>query len=154
MGILHASVSPVVAVADVKPNLALVAVVLVTAVWGFLPGMTWAFVAGLTANLLVGAPLGSVPLALLLVAAVVAGGSRAFGRATWLYPIAAAAVGSALADVVGILLTALVGDLPLPDLPVDLIAGAALLNAAITAALIYPVRSAAARYLPDEAAAW
>ena len=40
---------------------------------GFLPGITWAFVAGLTANLLVGEPLGSIPLAMLLVAALVAG---------------------------------------------------------------------------------
>ena len=42
---------------------------LVTALLGFGPGILWAFVAGLTANLLVEDPLGTLPLALLLVMA-------------------------------------------------------------------------------------
>ena len=49
----------------------------------------WAFTAGLTANLLVGDPLGSIPLAMLLVAILVAGGARLLGRVGWIYPIVA-----------------------------------------------------------------
>jgi len=70
----------------------LVAVVLVTAMRGFGAGVIWAFVAGVSANLLVREPLGSIPLGLLLVAAAVAGGERLFGRLTWAYPVAAVPV--------------------------------------------------------------
>src|SRR5687768_11827004 len=99
VGIVHAGLAPVIVIAGVKPNLVLVAVVLVTCLMGFTPGITWAFVAGLTANLLVGEPLGSVPLVLLLVAVLVAGGSRALGGLVWIYPIAAAFIGSVVADM-------------------------------------------------------
>jgi rod shape-determining protein MreD len=132
----------------------LVAVVLVTAVVGFLPGITWAFVAGLTANLLVGDPLGSVPLAMLVVAVLVGGGTRALGRMVWVYPILAVFVGSVVADVVSLLIGQLVGEAPVATLPIELILAAATLNAAIAALVIYPARVFASRYVSDEAAAW
>ena len=97
---MHAGLAPVIVVGGVKPNLVLVAVVLVTCLAGFLPGITFAFVAGLTANLLVGEPLGSVPLIMLVIAAMVAGGSRVFGGLIWIYPVAAAFVGSIVAETV------------------------------------------------------
>jgi rod shape-determining protein MreD len=100
VGILHASLSPVIMIGGVKPNLVLVSVVLVTAVIGFLPGITWAFVAGLTANLLVGEPLGSVPLTMLIVAVLTAGGGRLLGRMVWIYPVLAAFAGSIAALLV------------------------------------------------------
>ena len=53
IGILHAAVAPVLVIGDVHPNLILVAVVLATVLNGFLPGVAWAFVGGLTANLLI-----------------------------------------------------------------------------------------------------
>ena len=62
VGIVHAALAPVIVIGGVKPNSCSSAVVLVTCFAGFLPGITWAFVAGLTANLLVGDPLGSIPL--------------------------------------------------------------------------------------------
>ena len=71
VGIVHAAIAPVIVLGGVKPNLVLIAVVLVTVLVGFLPGITWAFVAGLAANLLVGAPLGSVPLTMLIVVGLV-----------------------------------------------------------------------------------
>jgi cell shape-determining protein MreD len=154
VGVVHASISPVVAVSDVKPNLILVAVVLVTAVFGFGPGITWAFLGGLTANLLVGQPLGSIPLGLLLVAALVAGGARVFGGAIWIYPVVAAAVGSVVADVISLLIGPLVADVPFGAVPTDLVLAAAAFNAAIAAVLVYPVRSLAARYVPEEGTAW
>ena len=153
-GIIHAGLAPMIVVGGVKPDLLLVAVVLVTCRFGMLAGATWAFVGGLTANLLVTQPLGSVPLSLLLVSAVVAGGNRLFGGLVWLYPVLAALAGSALADVVRVLVTSLVDDVESIALPIDLIAPAAVLNAAIVALLLYPVRTMTDRYAPEERPAW
>lgn len=154
VGIVHAGLAPAIVIADVKPNLLLVAVVLVTCVLGFEAGILWAFIAGLVANLLIPEPLGSIPLAMLLVAALTAGGGRVLGRLVWVYPVLAAFVGSVLADVVSLSLTRLVAA-PLGDgLPLDLILPAAALNAAICGLLLYPVRILALRYWLDEKPAW
>lgn len=155
MGILHAALAPVIVLGGVKPNLVLVAVVMTTVLLGFLPGITWAFVAGLAANLLVGDPLGSVPLAMLIVAAVTAGGARVLGRMTWVYPVAAVFVGSVVADVAMLAIGQLVADTPLVGgLPTEIILAAAVLNAAIAALVLVPARLLVARYAPDEAPAW
>lgn len=154
VGIFHASLAPVIVIGGVKPNLVLVAVVLVTALVGFLPGVTWAFVAGLTVNLLVGDPLGSIPLTMLLVAVLVAAGARVVGRASLLFPVIAGLAGSVVADVGLLLVRRLVGDAPGAGLPMDLILAAAVLNAALTALLVLPVRAGLARYVGDEVPAW
>lgn len=154
VGILHAALAPVIVIGGVKPNFVLVAVVLVTSLGGFLPGITWAFVAGLTANLLVGDALGSVPLVMLVVAALVAGAGRLVGRAVWITPIIAAFVGSVVADIGSIGLATLVSDASAVVLPTDLVIGAAFLNAAICAVLLIPDRAIAARRIVDESAAW
>ncbi len=143
-----------IVIGGVKPNLVLVAVVLVTAFGGFMPGITWAFVAGLAANLLVGDALGSVPLVMLVVAALVAGAGRLVGRAGWVTPIIAAFVGSVVADIGSIGLATLVADASAVVLPTDLVIGAAFLNAAICAVLLYPARAVASRRIADESAAW
>jgi rod shape-determining protein MreD len=155
VGVTHAAIAPVIIIGGVKPNLVLVAVVLVTVLLGFLPGITWAFVAGVAANLLVGDPLGSVPLALLIVAAIVAGGARLLGRLVWVYPVIAVFAGSIVADIGSLAISQLVADAPMPAiLPIDLILAAAVLNAAIAALLLVPARLLVARYAPDEAPAW
>jgi cell shape-determining protein MreD len=154
VGIVHASLAPVIVIGDAKPNIALIAVVLVTCLGGFMPGITWAFVTGVTVNLLVGAPLGSVPLALLVVAALVAGGQRLVGRTVWVYPIAATFLGSIVADLVGLGIGQLVSDAPIGAIPTDLILSAAVLNTVIAAIVLLPARAIAARTVPDEAAAW
>ena len=154
VGIVHAGLAPVIVVGGVKPNLVLVAVVLVTCLAGFLPGITLAFVAGLTANLLVGEPLGSVPLIMLVIAAMVAGGSRVFGGLIWIYPVAAAFVGSIVADLGSLLISQLVTDAVTAAPPFDILLKAAALNAAIVALLLYPARALAQRYAPEEAPAW
>ena len=151
---MHAAIAPVIVVGGVKPNLVLVGVVLMTAMAGFLPGVTWAFVAGLTANLLVGDPLGSVPLSMLLVAALVAGGAHALGRMVWVYPVLATFAGSIVADVASLAISRLVGNAAIEGMPFELILGAATLNAAITALVLYPARILASRWAPDEMAAW
>ena len=144
-----------VVVGGVKPNLVLVAVVVMTAFGGFLPGIVWAFAAGLTVNLLVGEPLGSIPLGLLLVAAVTAGGWRIFGRTVWIYPVLGVFAGSIVADVVTLGIASLVTDATSVDgFPADIILAAALLNAGVCAAVLLPARAVAARYATDEATAW
>jgi rod shape-determining protein MreD len=154
VGIVHAGLAPVIEIAGVRPNLALIAVVLVTSQLGFFQGVVWAFVAGLTANLLVQDPLGSVPLTLLLVSALVAGGDRLLGRMTWLFPILAAFAGSIVADIVSLGVFRLVGEpLRIAD-PASLILPAAVLNAAIAGLLLYPARVATGRLRPEEKPAW
>ncbi|MGH2457140.1 MAG: rod shape-determining protein MreD [Candidatus Limnocylindria bacterium] len=154
VGIVHAGLAPVIEIAGVRPNLVLVAVVLVTALLGFGPGIVWAFVAGLTANLLVQDPLGSLSLGLLLVAAAVAGGARLLGRLTWVYPVLAGFAGSVVADVVTLGVFGLVGEPLRIATPVQLILPAAVLNAAIVGLLLYPARVATGRLVPEEKAAW
>lgn len=154
VGIVHAGLAPVIEIADVRPNLILVSVVLVTALLGFGPGILWAFAGGLTANLLVQDPIGSLPLALLLVSAMVAGGSRVLGRLTWVYPVLAAFAGSVLADLIKLGVYRLVDDPLVVGVPLAQIIPAAFLNAMILAVLLYPVRSLTLRMLPEEKPAW
>jgi rod shape-determining protein MreD len=144
----------VLVIGGVKPDLVLVAVVLVTSSFGFQAGIVWAFVAGVTANLLITEPLGSVPLALLAVAALVAGGDRLFGRLAWVYPVAAALVGSMLADAISLGALNLVGGAFQLRNPMDLVLPAAVLNAAITVVVLVPLRLALRRYGPEEKPAW
>lgn len=154
IGILHAAVSPVVAIGDVHPNLVLVAVVAVTLTRGFGPGVIWAFVAGLTANFLIREPLGSVPFGLLAVAAAVAGGERLFGRLSLAYPVAMVAVGSIMVDAISLGVMQMV-DPPLTGgFPAQRILAAALLNAVIAAIVLVPARMLAARTATDETPAW
>lgn len=153
-GIVHSAIAPVIVVGGVKPNLVLIAVVLVTAFGGFLPGITWAFAAGLTANLLVGDPLGSVPLAMLVVAAMTAGGARILGRVPLIYPVMAVFVGSVVADLLLLGLGQLIGDAVVTELPGDVIVSAAVLNAVICVILLVPARAIATRYAVEEAGGW
>jgi len=155
VGIAHAGLAPAVVVGGVKPNLVLVAVVLVTTNFGFSVGITWAFLAGLVANLLIPEPLGSIPLALLVVAAIVSGGGRVLGRLVWAYPILAAFVGSIVADLVSLAALSLVGGSSLgTTVPLQLIVPASVLNAATTGLLLIPMRLVLLRYRPDEKPAW
>lgn len=128
--------------------------VLVTTSFGFEAGITWAFVAGLIANLLIPEPLGSVPLALLAVAVIVAGGARVLGRLTWVYPIAAAFIGSIVADLVSQGALSLVGGSLRSGIPIDLLVSAAVLNAAIAGVLLVPTRVLLHRFGPEERPAW
>jgi rod shape-determining protein MreD len=147
-------VAPVLVIGDVHPNLILVAVVLVTVLNGFLPGVAWAFIGGLTANLLIRQPLGSLPLGLLVVAAAVAGAERLFGRLSWGYPLASVFVGSIVVDVIGLGILQMV-DVPLAGgFPVQRVIAAALLNTVIGALVILPARMLLAPAGAAEKGAW
>ena len=136
------------------PNIVLVAVVLVTVVRGFGPGVAWAFIGGLTANLLTREPLGSIPLGLLLVAAAVAGGERLFGRLSWGYPVVAVGIGSVMVDAISLGAMQMVDPPAAGLLPLQRILAAALLNAAIAAIVILPARVLVGRGIVDEKPAW
>ena len=72
----------------------------------------------------------------------------------WLYPIAAAFVGSIVADIGSLFVSQLVTDaIPAPP-PFDILLAAAVLNAAIVGLLLYPARAIARRYSHEEAPAW
>lgn len=155
IGIVHAGLAPVIQVAGVYPNLALVAVVLVTAVFGFSQGTIWAFAAGLTANLLVAAPLGSLPFTFLLVSALVAGGDRLLGRLVWVYPVLATFAGSLVADAATLAIGRLVGEAGGGGDALSLMIPAAVLNAALAGLLLPVVRIAAGRLgVLEERPAW
>lgn len=149
-GIVHAGLAPIIQVAEVKPNLLLVAVVLVTVSFGFRAGIVWGFVGGLTANLLVPQPLGSMPLALLVSSALVAGGHRIFGRLVWVYPVMAAFTASVAHDGLVISLHELLGEPLRVGLPLELILPAAVLNAALAGLALLPVRLLARRLIGEE----
>jgi rod shape-determining protein MreD len=138
----------------VHPNLVLVAVVAVTVIQGFGPGMAWAFAAGLTANLLTREPLGSIPLGLLLIAAATSGGARLFGRLSWAYPVAVVALGSIVVDAISLGVLFMVDPSTSGAVPVPRIVGAALLNAVIAAIVIVPARVVIERAGIDETPAW
>jgi hypothetical protein len=84
----------------------------------------------------------------------VAGGGRVLGGLVWIYPVAAAFVGSIVADIGSLLISQLVTDAVAAAPPFDILLAAALLNAAIVALLLYPARALAQRYAPEETPAW
>jgi rod shape-determining protein MreD len=136
-------------IAGVRPNLVLVAVVVVTAVFGFGQGMLWAFVAGTTANLLGFEPLGLVPLGLLAAAGLVAAADRALGRLTWLLPLAAAAA-SLVYDLISLGVLAVLGNGVRDPNPLTVMLPAAAVNAALAAVLFVPVFLVARRAADEQ----
>jgi rod shape-determining protein MreD len=144
----------VLEVGGVKPNLVLVAVVLVTTSFGFETGIAWAFIVGLVANVLIPEPLGSLPLALLVVAVIVGAGARALGRLVWIYPVLAAFVGSVVGDLVSLAALSFVAGSVRMTVPLQLIVPAAVLNAALTGLLLVPMRALLHRIGPEHRPAW
>ncbi len=146
VGVVHAGLAPILAVAQVTPNLAVVAVVLVTAYAGPRAGATWSFIVGLTANVLGTQPLGSVPLSLLAAATLVAAASPLASSIGPAYPVAAAFVASVLFDVVLLALLGVIGDGPgwSAALLTPILAGAAM-NAVLAGLAVLVVSLARAR---------
>lgn len=139
VGVIHAGLAPVLLVAGVRPNIALVAVVVVAASLGFTPGVTWAFLAGLTANLLSGEPLGSIPLSLLAAAALAASAAPLLDRLPLVYPIIAAFLGSIVADAVTIAISRLLAAGEAQGLPLEIVMTAAAVNAGLAVLVVTPI---------------
>jgi cell shape-determining protein MreD len=148
-GVIHASLAPLLSMGDLRPNLILAAVVTATALFGLGTGAVWAFVAGVTANLLTTDPLGTLPLGLLLVAGMVAAVGRAVGRTGPVLALFGGLVGSLLLDVVGLAGVLLDGgSLPFGQLPelARLIVPTALLNGALAVVLFVATRMIVGRF--------
>ena len=147
-GVIHASLAPVLAMGDLRPNLMLAAVVAITALLGLSTGAGWAFLGGLTVNLLTTDPLGSVPLGLLLVAGLVGGASRLVGRSGALLALLGGVFGSLVVDLVGLIALVLVGGAPLPQPgPVaGLLVPTAAINGVLAALAFLAARAALLRF--------
>ena len=153
-GVVHAGLAPVLQVSGVRPNILLLVVVFVTAGRGLGTGISWGFVAGLVANLLTRAPLGSIPLAMLAVAVVVAILGQFLGRLWVLVPVVGALVGSVVADAIELGVLHLLDQAPSGGVPLPLILAAAALNAALATILLLPVRRLYGRLERTEGRDW
>lgn len=135
---------------DVRPNLILAAVVAVTALFGLGAGATWAFVGGLTANLLTTDPLGTVPLGLLLSAALVALLARLIGPRGALVALVGGVLGSAVLDVAAAVVLFLQGaGAPGASSLVGVIVPTAVANGLLATLLYLGGRTAVSRFVPD-----
>ena len=148
IGVIHAGLAPVLAVGDLRPNLILVCVVAVTVLMGLGAGAIWAFVGGLTVNLLTTDPLGSVPLGLLLTAGLVAGLGGLIGTRGVALAVLGGALGSLVVDVVGLGVLVLVGGAPVaqPGTLARLLLPTAALNGLLAALVFVSARAALARF--------
>ena len=155
VGVIDASLLAVTAGSDVRPSLMFASVVGVTVVFGLGTGAIWAFVGGLTVNLLSTDPLGIVPLGLLIAAGVAAALVRTSRSAGPWVALAAGALGSVAAaavQVVGITLLSTTGpDYPAADLAIRFLP-TALANSVLTL-LAWGIARAVGRRLGAESAA-
>jgi hypothetical protein len=142
---------------DMRPNLILAAVVAVTALFGLGAGATWAFVGGLTANLLTTDPLGVIPLGLLLVAGVVALLGRPLGRRPVVLAFVGGLAGSAVLDLADVSVMALQGG-SAPGTGIAslilLVLPTAIANGILAAAIFLGARAATGRIRSEMPAAW
>jgi hypothetical protein len=156
-GVIHASLAPVLAMGDVRPNLILAAVVAVTALFGLGAGATWAFIGGLTANLLTTDPLGAIPLGLLLIAGLVALLAGPLGRRRTVLALVGGLAGSALLDLAGVVFLLLEGS-SASGLGIDglilLVLPTAIANGILAAALFLAARAGASRVGSEMPASW
>ena len=102
----------------------------------------WAFIGGLTANLLTTDALGTIPLGLLLVVGMVTVLDRALGRRTALLALLGGAAGSVLLDVVGVGVLGGTGAALRPLDLVPLLVPSALVNGVLAVVLFLVARAA------------
>ena len=153
--IVESSVLTHLQVGGLRPDLVFAVGVALAMVLGFESGMTWAFVGGLTLDLLLpGRSLGSTALALVLVTAM----ALLVARVTWpprLVVIAATSFGlSWVYQVLLLGLLALTENVAFLGLSVTDLVLVGLLDAAITAVAVVVVRAIDLRFGERERLAW
>ncbi len=153
VGVLHAGLAPVLAVSDVRPDIVLIAVVLVTCHRGPQAGATWAFVAGLTVNVLSAQPLGAIPLSLLAAASLTAVGLPLLATVRGVYPIVAVMLGSVVADGALLAIDRVTTGAGAGPISLEVVAIGAVLNGALAAAAVAAVWLARPR-ARGEVTAW
>jgi rod shape-determining protein MreD len=133
--------APRITVAGVFPNLALVAVIAITWAAGVRSGMAWACIAGLMLDLTAPGPLGPHALALLSGAYLTGFWMRNLDRESVLHPVVAVAVSTAVYSLILIGADDLLGlPVPPPAVAVQLVAAAAVYNAALIPVAIFVAR--------------
>jgi len=153
--IIESSVLTHLQVGGLRPDLVFAVGVALAMVLGFESGMTWAFVGGLTLDLLLpGRSLGSTALTLVLVTAM----ALLVARVTWpprLVVIAATSFGLSFVYQVLLLgLLALTENVAFLGLSVTDLVFVGLLDAAITAVAVVVVRAIDLRFGERERLAW
>lgn len=153
--ILESSVLTQLQVGSIKPDLVFAMGVAVAMVLGFESGMTWAFVGGVTLDLLLpGRAFGSTALVLVLATAA----ALLVARATWpprLVVIAATAFALTLAYQVMLLgLLALASDVAFAGLSVADLVLIGIANAVMAAVTVVAVRALDLRFGEPERMAW
>lgn len=153
--ILESSVLSHLQVGGVKPDLVFAVGVAVAMVLGFESGMTWAFIGGLTLDLLMpGRALGSTALTMLLVTAI----ALLVARAVW-PPRSVFVAGTVLGltfvyQVVLLVLLAVTTGVALAALSITDLVIVALLNVIIASAAVVLVRALDLRFGEPERLAW
>ena len=153
--VLESSVLTQLQVGSIKPDLVFAMGIAVAMVLGFESGMTWAFVGGVTLDLLLpGRALGSTALTLVLVTAA----ALLVARATWpprFVVIAATAFVLTLAYQVILLgLLALTSDVAFAGLSLADLVLIGISNLAIAAVTVVAVRALELRFGEPERMAW
>lgn len=153
--ILESSVLTHLQVGGIKPDLVFAVGVGVAMVLGFESGMTWAFIGGLTLDLLMpGRALGSTALTLLLVTAL----ALLVARAVWpprLVVVGASVFGLTFVyQIVLLVLLAVTTGVALTGLLISDLVGVAILNILIAAAAVILVRALDLRFGEPERLAW
>ena len=135
VGVVHAGLSPVVAVAGAVPNLVVLASVLLASLVGATPALVVAFGGGLVASLYGGEPLGALALTTVLVTGLVAVAAGRFESVAALYAVAAVFGGSLVVDAATAAVAGVVAD-GWPMAPLDVSVRAASLNAGLAALIV------------------
>ena len=133
---------------DLRPNLILAFVVAITALLGLGSGSMWAFLGGLTANLLTSDPLGSLPLGLLLAAAAAAGLVKLIERPPAGPVLLGGFSGSLVVDLTAVVVVAFAGGASMAisaGSMASLLLPSALLNAVLALAVWYGLRAVLVR---------
>lgn len=151
VAILQTSLVPHLAVWGVFPDLPLLVVVGWSVLRGPREGILWGFVAGLTVDLLSGAPVGAATLALMITGALAGLGAATAVRARLALPLVAVFVGTIVYDLVFLVVLRLsgqtvvwLGTLLRITLP------SAAFNTILMPLVFWPVRRLHTRFRPAE----
>jgi rod shape-determining protein MreD len=135
---LQSTIAPYLRIGGAQPDLLFVAAVVWTVVAGIDTGLVWAFLGGITIDLLAPRPLGSTAFTLLLVVGAAALLSRATTRGRYIAPIAIVFVLSIVSSgIFSVVYAALRSPINLTD-PAHVLLPAAVYDA-VLAALIGPL---------------
>jgi rod shape-determining protein MreD len=133
--------APRLTVAGVFPNLALVAVIVITWTGGVRKGMAWACIAGLMLDLTAPGPIGPHAVALLAGAYLTGFWTRNLDRESVVHPVIAAAVSTAAYSLVLVAVGEMLGlEVPPFGIAVQLVIAACIYNAVSMAVAMWIVR--------------